>query len=417
MSVGGGNAAHVLGGLLSSNTLVSSVNFLNTWEPEFERFKNILEENDYNFAVEFEHGMPTRHGKINKISMNPADVIPGMDWIIISTPAFTHELYLNAIKDHIKEGALVTILVAQGGSDWCLRACLGPELCANINFCTCETLPWACRVSEFGKSGRVLATKGSVQVAALPHGALSYACTTMNALLTVDQIVPGSDEAASGKKKIHPYFEPMASPLVATLMNLNALVHPPLMYGRFCDWTETTKWEEPPELYLGVEERGASAITGCSDDLLAVRNALLAQRPELDLSAVVSLYDAFLAIYGDSVGDPTNIMTCLRTNPGYAGLKIPMKELPAEEGGGFVPNFNMRYYTEDIPYGLVVLKGVAEIVGVVTPTVDTLISWCQEKMGKEYLDAGGRLAGKDLGETRAPQNYGLTTVEDLVRWP
>mmetsp|Transcript_14618 Transcript_14618/g.18670 ORF Transcript_14618/g.18670 Transcript_14618/m.18670 type:complete len:455 (-) Transcript_14618:178-1542(-) len=405
---GGGNAAHVLGGLLSSNPEVTTVNILDTWEPEFVKFKEVLEANNYDFAVEFGLGMPTRHGKINKISMDPAEVIPGMDWIIVSTPAFTHEMYLKQVKDHIKDGAVVTILVAQGGSDWCLRSCLGEELCSKITYCTCENLPWSCRMSEFGKSGIILNTKASCKVAALPASSSNYACSLLNKLLAAEQNEPGPD----GKPMIHPNFEPMANVLSCTLMNLNSLIHTSLSYGRFCEWTPSTIYPEPLLLYLGVEERGASAVSGVSQDLCNIRDALTAKFTDLDLSRVMSVYDFYIASYADNIGDQTDISTVLKTNKGYETLKIPMKQVE----GGYIPDFGMRYYTEDIPFGLLVTRGVAEIMGVETPMMDTIITWAQEKMGKSYLK-DGKVAGDDIGETRTPQKYGLKTPEDLVKWP
>ena len=43
--------------------------------------------------------------------------------------------------------------------------------------------------------------------------------------------------------------------------------------------------------------------------------------------------------------------------------------------GTFVPNFNDRYLREDLPYGLVMQKGIALVVGVQTPTMDK-VSTC-----------------------------------------
>ena len=69
--------------------------------------------------------------------------------------------------------------------------------------------------------------------------------------------------------------------------------------------------------------------------------------------------------------------------------------------------------TEDIPFGLVVMRGVAEIAGVPTPNMDTVILWAQSNMGKEYLK-DGKVAGKDIGSTRSPQKYNLTTVDAIL---
>ena len=63
---------------------------------------------------------------------------------------------------------------------------------------------------------------------------------------------------------------------------------------------------------------------------------------------------------------------------------------------------------------LVLLPGnLAEIAAVETPMLDRVLSWCQEHMGKEYL-LGDRLCGRDLGETAAPQAFGISDPFTLV---
>ena len=81
--------------------------------------------------------------------------------------------------------------------------------------------------------------------------------------------------------------------------------------------------------------------------------------------------------------------------------------------GSFVPDFYHRYLTEDVPYGLAVIRGIAEIVQVETPTIDKVLLWAQEKVGKEYL-VGSKLEGKDVPSTRAPQRYGLITLDAIL---
>jgi hypothetical protein len=80
--------------------------------------------------------------------------------------------------------------------------------------------------------------------------------------------------------------------------------------------------------------------------------------------------------------------------------------------GGLEPHFGSRYLAEDVPYGLVVTRGIAALAGVPTPTMDQVITWAQERLGKEYL-VDGRLQGRDVGASRAPQRYGFHTLHDL----
>ena len=68
--------------------------------------------------------------------------------------------------------------------------------------------------------------------------------------------------------------------------------------------------------------------------------------------------------------------------------------------------------TKDIPYGLVVTRGVATMAGVATPTIDMLIEWAQKNMGKEYL-VDREFVGRDIKDTSAPQAFGLYSPQDL----
>ena len=81
--------------------------------------------------------------------------------------------------------------------------------------------------------------------------------------------------------------------------------------------------------------------------------------------------------------------------------------------GEFVPDFQYRYVSEDVPYGLVVAKSIGELAGVATPTLDSVIDWSQNKLGKRYL-VNGKLTGEDVHELRIPQNNGLKSLSELL---
>ena len=65
--------------------------------------------------------------------------------------------------------------------------------------------------------------------------------------------------------------------------------------------------------------------------------------------------------------------------------------------------------------GLVVTRGIAELAGVPTPHMDDVIYWCQKMIGKEYLSLDGKVNGKDLLSTRAPQRYGYNDLESFMK--
>ena len=81
--------------------------------------------------------------------------------------------------------------------------------------------------------------------------------------------------------------------------------------------------------------------------------------------------------------------------------------------GEFVPDFQYRYISEDVPYGLAVAKSIGQMADASTPTLDAVIDWAQNKLGKRYL-VNGKLAGEDVHELRIPQNYGLKNLDELL---
>ena len=133
-------------------------------------------------------------------------------------------------------------------------------------------------------------------------------------------------------------------------------------------------------------------------------------RPDIDLNHVTPLYDWYMRVYTEDITDKLNLESVLRTNTSYAGLEHPMKRTSE---GEYVPNFNYRYLVEDIPYGLVVIRGIAEIMEVATPNIDRIINWAQVIIDNEFLKDYS-LKGNDLITTRAPQRYHIHTLNDLI---
>jgi hypothetical protein len=85
----------------------------------------------------------------------------------------------------------------------------------------------------------------------------------------------------------------------------------------------------------------------------------------------------------------------------------------SEPAIGYVPDFSCRLLSEDVPFGLVATRGIAEILGVPTPCIDKVITWAQAKLGKEYL-VNGKLIGKDVATSGAPQRFGVTRPDQLI---
>ena len=65
-----------------------------------------------------------------------------------------------------------------------------------------------------------------------------------------------------------------------------------------------------------------------------------------------------------------------------------------------------KFFTTDLPFGLVIYKDIAIELGVDVPIIDELIRWNQKMVGKEFMLENGTLNGKDVAEGVYPSKFG-----------
>ena len=75
----------------------------------------------------------------------------------------------------------------------------------------------------------------------------------------------------------------------------------------------------------------------------------------------------------------SSLLSVFNTNLGYAGCATPLMEMSP---GRYQPAIKSRLFWEDIPYGLCILKNMAELLGnFPTPRLDFMIRWHQQVIG------------------------------------
>jgi hypothetical protein len=186
------------------------------------------------------------------------------------------------------------------------------------------------------------------------------------------------------------------------------------MYGHFRSWRgEEYDETKIPLLYAQATDEMGDLVERLSNEAIAVARELEAQSGSaLNLrGAVLPIHEWLQRTYGNVTEDTSTVATCFRTGPIQA-RRAPVIEVGS---GKFVPNFQYRYLSEDVPFGLVPTRALAELANVRTPAIDEVIDWAQGALGKVYL-VGGRLRGRDAGELPIPQNYGVSGLFNLIRW-
>mmetsp|Transcript_21671 Transcript_21671/g.60153 ORF Transcript_21671/g.60153 Transcript_21671/m.60153 type:complete len:412 (-) Transcript_21671:3198-4433(-) len=346
----------------------------------------------------------TFYGKANVISSNAAEVVPGCSMILFALPTDRHEVYLKSMRHFLQqqqehEGSIplmIGSMPGEGGFDLCVRNTLGPEIASKSILFSLETLPWACRVEQFGRFVRVLGTKQDIDLCVCPGTMLHKVRDLLQAMVGKAPRIEGS---------------PSSNFLGVSLMNPNAIAHPCIEYGLLRDWDGKTPFKTPPLFYQGVDNFTAETIEKVSHEIIQVKAAILKRYPSMDLALVRTLTEFFEACYYDDIADHSSLRNMFLTNKGYDGLAMPTTRT---ESGEYLPLFEHRYFSEDLPCGILVQRGIAELANVDTPEIDKVIRWCQEKVGKDYLSKNGKLEGKDIAKTKIPQRYGFKDLESFV---
>jgi hypothetical protein len=373
---GGGNGAQTLVAIAEGN-LGCAVDLYAPFADEARRLRT---------GIAAHGGLEARgalqaQGQPRSVSADPSQVIPGSQLVVLILPAFAHESTLRQIAPFLDRHAWVGAIPARGGFDFCAVRVLKEYERGDVGLFGLQTLPWACRIEEYGQAVHVLGVKTMVDAASRPAAEIGTIRPVLARML-------GLPIGAA------------ANLLALTLANTGQLIHPGIMYSLFADW-DGAPLDAAPSFYQGLDEEGARVLAGLSDDLQAIRARLA---PALDLTAVRPLLEWLLRAYSESITDPSSLHSAFVTNQAYAGLKAPVQKVAP---GRFVPDFGARYLSEDVPFGLAVSRAIAALAGMETPTIDRVIAWAGERLGKDYL-------GRDASQARIPQNYGLADLAQLI---
>jgi hypothetical protein len=318
-----------------------------------------------------------------RVAADPAAVIPGSAVVVLVLPAFAHESTLRQIVPFLDEGAWVGAMPARGGFDYCAARVLAEQGRQDVRLFGLQTLPWACRIQDYGQIVQVLGVKKVVDAASRPAAQIGEIAPLLERMLGLP-------------------IGRAASLLALTLANTGQIIHPGIMYGLFATWDGTLiDANDVPLFYQGLNLQGTRTLVGLSDDIQAIRTRL---EPALDLSAVRPLFDWLLMSYGDAIADPATLHSAFTTNRAYAGLRAPVREVAP---GRFAPDFGARYLAEDVPFGLAVSRAIAHLAGIKTPAIDRVITWSGARLGRDYLS-------QDAGRARLPQAYGLDSLAQLL---
>lgn len=327
---GGGSLGHVCAGVLASQKDVD----VNLFTQKPEQWSHHIKVTDLNEKV-FE-------GDIAVISNNAEDALRDCDIVFLCLPGFAIESTLVSIKPFVANASVGSI-VCSTGFFFAAHRILGED----VRLFGFQRVPYIARTSEYGHSANLLGYKSQ----------LSIACENVENVEEFRQLV--EKLWMTPAKLLSSHYE-------VSLTNSNPILHTGRLYSMWKDWNGEV-YDHIILFYKEWTIEASQTLIDMDAEFMQLLDVLPVKK-----GAIPSLLE-----YYES-HDAESLCKKISSIPAFQEIASPMKKVE----GGWVPDFESRYFTEDFPYGLTFIKKLAEEKGIATPTIDKVYAWGMSKCKK-----------------------------------
>jgi opine dehydrogenase len=352
--LGGGNGGHAVAANLSLAGF--KVNFFEL--PQFaDSFEKVLRTKEIQIQGISIDGV----AKLNLATTNIQQAIKDAEVIFVITPAFGHKAMAEVCAPFVQDGQIIVLMPGSGGSLEFVNIFKQRKVKREVTFAESCTLPYGARL------------KGPGHVSVL-----------INAVILPTGIFP-SKKTGGVIPKLKPFY-PMITPakdvLEAAINNPNPIVHP------VATLLSATRIEHSKgEFYLyteGMTPAVARTYESLNQERLSICKALGYKLHHWDN----------LEFKNYNLGETeeecryrilnTSMDAAFGKDGIYAGIKMKGPE-----------HLKDRFVTEDVPYGMVLLSTLGDLLGVPTSTHDAVIQLASVINRTDYWKTGRGM--KQLG--------------------
>jgi len=344
----------------------------------------------------------THAGSIYKKSSDPADVIPDADIIILCMPVHTYRPSLDRLAPYINRSREVFVgtIYGQAGFNWMVHSMEKENNLTNVVCFAIGSIPWICRTQEYGKRVANYGGKMLNLVAVTPLEKFDK----LNSIFLQD-----ISERPLGMGK----FEQTCSFLSLTLSVDNQIIHPSRCYGLWQRYQgHFASKEDVPYFYKDFDELSAENIHKIDAEYTLIRDAVRKHFPDRPFKYMLDYLS--LEKLNHKSGH-VDVLSSFKNSKQLAAIKTPT--VPGANGSQ-VLNKDCRFFTDDIPYGLLIAKWFAQKLDVKTPFIDGVICWAQTLRGEGFLNQDCTINKEYCLQEKytsgIPESYGITKLKDLL---
>jgi opine dehydrogenase len=355
--LGGGNGGHAVAANLSLSGF--RVNFF-----ELPRFGAAFEKVLRTKEIRIEGISVDGAAKLNLATIEIDQAIKDAEIIFVITPAFGHKAMAEASAASARDGQIFILMPGSGGSLEFAKIFREKKVKKEVIFAESCTLPYGARL------------KGA-----------SHVSVFINAVVLPTGVFPAkrTDEVIAKLKRFYPAVTGTKDVLEAAINNPNPIVHPAATL------LSATRIEHSKgEFYLyseGMTPAVARLYESLNEERLSICKALGYRLYHWD-NLVFENYNL-----GETEDEcrhrilNTSMDAAFGKDGIYAGIKMKGPETLRD-----------RYVTEDVPFGMVLVSTLGDLLGVATPTHDGIIQLASVINRTNYRKTGRGI--KELGLSR-----------------
>lgn len=280
-------------------------------------------------------------GHLHQISSDPAAVIPSADIVLFCLPGFLIEKTLLQIKPYLSAETLVGTVVSSTGFFFVAHRVL-PAKTSLFGF---QRVPFIARVAEYGHTAHLLGYKPSLSVAA-------------------EEIADAEDFRQTIERLFATPTQLLESYLEVSLTNSNPILHTGRLYSLWGQW-DGSPYDRCLLFYKEWTVDAAEWLIKMDAEFMELLKHLPMKSGSIP--SLLEYYESY---------DAESLAAKLRSIQAFQNIAAPMKQLPE---GGWIPDFESRYFTEDFPYGLKYIVDLAREYKVRTPFIDEVFAWGMSK--------------------------------------
>lgn len=325
---GGGSLAHVCAGVLSSQPEVE----VNIFTRKPDLWSHQMQVTDLNGKM--------YNGNLNIISNNAEDALKDCDIVFLCLPGFAIEGTLNSIKPYIGN-AVVGSIVCSTGFFFAAHRILGED----ARLFGFQRVPYIARTKEYGHTANLLGYKPQLAIA-----------------------VENVEDNESFRQLVETLWmtpvKLLGSHYEVSLTNSNPILHTGRLYSMWKDWNGEV-YDHNILFYKEWTVEASQMLIDMDTEFMQLLDVLPVTKGAIP--SLLEYYESY---------DAESLCNKITSIPAFQNITSPMKEVE----GGWIPDFESRYFTEDFPYGLKFIVDLAKEHNINCPNLNKVFEWGKKRV-------------------------------------